>query len=93
MNTVVVVPHSRRKQLLWIRRPAEHLDQLGAEGLQEPTEHQAEFSTEAAVDPKVEDAVEKAVGGGQPHHDKLDPLGHAASRDGCGDKGHNSANS
>lgn len=43
-----------------------------------------EFPAEAPVNPEVEDTVEEAIGGWQPHHHELDPLWDAATRDGCG---------
>lgn len=43
-----------------------------------------EFPAEAPVNPEVEDAVEEAIGGWQPHHHEFDPLWDAATRDGCG---------
>lgn len=48
----------------------------------QPLEEQAELSTEAEVDPEVEDAVEETVGGWQPHHHKLNPLHNYVARDG-----------
>lgn len=63
---------------------AERAGPAGAEGQRQPLQQQVELPAEAPVDPEVEDAVEEAVGGREPHHHKLHPLGHAAPRDRCG---------
>lgn len=38
-----------------------------------------EFPSKAMVDPEVEDTIEEAVGGWQPHSNELDPFGDATA--------------
>lgn len=84
MDAVVIIQNSRHKLRLWSAEAPEGVGQRGAEGQRQPLEHEVEFPAEASVYPEVEDAVEETIGGWQPHHHKLDPLWHAATRDCCG---------
>lgn len=83
MDTVII-PGSWHKLCVGSIAALHGVHQLGAEGQSQPLEDKVEFPAETSVDPEVEDAVEEAIGGWQPHHHKLDPLWYAAARDCCG---------
>lgn len=78
LEGVVIVPDYS----LWAGCAAQGPGQIWAQCETQPLEEQAELSTEAEVDPEVEDAVEETVGGWQPHHHKLHPLWNSVARDG-----------
>lgn len=59
--------------------PGDGVGQAGAEGQRQPLQHQVELPAKAPVYPEVEDAVEEAVGGREPHHHELHPLWDAAA--------------
>lgn len=78
VDAVVIVKNSRPKLRLWGLAAPNGVGQVRAEGQGHPLQHQVELSPEAPIYPEVEDAVEEAIGGGQPHHHKLHPLRNAA---------------
>lgn len=78
VDAVVIVKNSRRKLRLWGLAAPNGVGQVRAEAQGQPLEHQVELSPEAPIYPEVEDAVEEAIGGGQPHHHELHPLRNAA---------------
>lgn len=84
VDTVVIIQKPRQKLCLWIVAASKTGGQFRAEGQSQPLYDNVEFSAEASVDPKVEDAVEETVGSWQPHHHKFHPLRHTATWECCG---------